>query len=99
MADGNQQREREREEGAEEMAGGVLTLVCLTCGKEYFYESDPPPRNPKCEKCGGTVFRPFDSPDADEAADDFRDSTGRDHATDQPASDTLPGDVLDLDRS
>jgi predicted nucleic acid-binding Zn-ribbon protein len=78
--------------------GGVLTLVCLTCGKEYFYQSDPPPAHPVCEKCGNKVFRSFDSPEADEVNQDFRDTTERDLSTDQPAADTRPGDLMDLDR-
>lgn len=99
MAENEQGRDAERDDAGAEMTGGVLTLVCLTCGKEYFYADDPPPERPKCEKCGSTVFRPFDSPEADEAVEDFDDTTAREHSTDQPATDTRPGDVMDLDRS
>ncbi len=76
----------------------VLTLVCETCGKDYFFEDEPPAADMKCEKCGGDVFRAFHSTVGDEAADDFRDSTERDTDPDDPATDVLPGDVMDLNR-
>jgi len=83
----------------EPRAEGVLTLVCFKCGKEYHFSDGSPPEDLTCEKCGGTVFRSFFSPEpGDEAAEDFRDSTERDLDTDDPATDTMPGDVLDLNR-
>jgi hypothetical protein len=84
--------------GTEPAAEGVLTLVCFQCGKELHFESEPP-EDLACEKCGGTVFRSFFSPDpADEAAQDFADTTERDLDPDDPGTDTMPGDVLDLNR-
>jgi len=74
----------------------VLTLICETCGKDYFFEDDPPPPDMKCEKCGSTVFRAFQESVGSEAADDFRDSTERDLDPDDPEGDTLPGDLMDL---
>ena len=74
----------------------VLTLVCENCGKDYFFEDDPPPENMRCEKCGGTVFRSFHTTVGDEASDDFRDSTERDLDPDDAEGDVLPGDVMDL---
>lgn len=76
----------------------VLTLVCEVCGKDYSFEDESPPENLKCEKCGNTVFRAFHEVIGDEAADDFRDSTARDLNPDDPEGDTLPGDVMDLNR-
>lgn len=76
----------------------VLTLVCEKCGKDYFFDDDPPPPGMTCEKCGGKVFRSFHASVGDEAADDFRDVTERDLRPDDPEGDTMPGDVLDLDR-
>jgi predicted nucleic acid-binding Zn-ribbon protein len=93
-----QQQQPDADDGGEESAGGVLTLVCLTCGKEYYFDSVPPSARQKCEKCGGSVFRSFHSPESDEASDDFRETTERDLSTDQPATDTRPGDLMDLDR-
>lgn len=76
----------------------VLTLVCETCGKDYFFEDEAPPADMKCEKCGGTVFRAFQESVGSEAADDFRDSTERDLDPDDAEGDALPGDLLDLNR-
>lgn len=76
----------------------VLTLVCEQCGKDYFFDDDPPPADLVCEKCGGTVFRSFYSTVGDEVADDFRDSTERDLDPDDAEGDALPGDVMDLNR-
>jgi DNA-directed RNA polymerase subunit RPC12/RpoP len=76
----------------------VLTLVCEQCGKDYFFEDEPPQPGMTCEKCGGTVFRSFHEVVGDEAADDFRDSTERDLDPDDPEGDVMPGDILDLNR-
>lgn len=76
----------------------VLTLVCETCGKDYFFAEGPPPEKMKCDKCGSGVFRAFSSSVGDEAADDFRDSTERDLDPDDPEGDALPGDFMDLNR-
>ncbi len=88
--------EQPREPGAG-AASEVLTLICETCGKDYFFEDEQPPRGMKCEKCGGTVFRTFHDHAGDEAADDFRDSTERDLDPDDAEGDVLPGDIMDLD--
>ncbi|CAN5711005.1 hypothetical protein BH23GEM6_BH23GEM6_23060 [soil metagenome] len=84
--------------GASEPAEGVLTLVCLQCGKEYFFTDTAPPDGITCEKCGGSVFRNFFSAEGDEVADNFRDETERDLDPDDPEGDTLPGDLIDLNR-
>ncbi len=76
----------------------LLTLVCENCGKDYFFDDEPPPAGMKCEKCGGTVFRSFYESVGDEAADDFRDSTERDLDPDDPEGDVMPGDIMDLNR-
>jgi predicted nucleic acid-binding Zn-ribbon protein len=76
---------------------GILVQVCIECGKEYFYDDGVPPRDQRCEKCGNTVFRSFYA-DArpDDAAQDFADSTERDTATNDPATDITRGDLHDL---
>ena len=38
---------------------GVLTQVCLECGKEYYYDRTEPPAEQVCERCGNKVFRSF----------------------------------------
>lgn len=81
---------------AGEPTGEVLTLVCETCGKDYFFEDAQPEPGMACEKCGGTVFRSFHDNVGDEAADDFRDSTERDLDPDDAEGDVMPGDVMDL---
>ncbi|HEY0019518.1 MAG TPA: hypothetical protein VGC13_24665 [Longimicrobium sp.] len=82
--------------GGSEPRGQVLTLVCETCGKDYFFEDEQPEPGMACEKCGGTVFRSFHDSVGDEAADDFRDSTERDLDPDDAEGDVMPGDVMDL---
>ncbi len=74
----------------------VLTLICESCGKSYFFEDEAPSADLACEKCGGTVFRSFQDSVGDEVVDDFRDATERDLNPDDPEGDTLPGDLLDL---
>ncbi len=74
---------------------GILTLVCLRCGTEYYFE-DEPPESLSCDKCGNQVFRSFDSNPGDEAAQDFVDATARDLNLDDAEGDTLPGDIIEL---
>jgi len=91
---------RTRAAGQREAPGdGVLTLVCFKCGAEYHFADRSPPDDLRCDRCEGTVFRSFFTPEAgDEAAAEFRDSTARDMDPDDPSTDTMPGDVLDLNR-
>jgi hypothetical protein len=90
------QRGQSASAGSEE---GVATLVCLTCGTEYYFGEGGAPSNLACEKCGGTVFRRFDSSqEEDDVRSDFRDSTERDLRPDDAEGDALPGDVLDLNQ-
>jgi hypothetical protein len=77
--------------------GGVLVQVCIECGREYMYDTAPPPENLACDKCGNGVFRTFyASPASDEAAEDFRETTDRDTLTTDPATDVTRGDLADL---
>lgn len=85
-----------RDNPADDAPAGVLTLVCERCGKDYFFDDEPPPADLACEKCGGTVFRSFYDNVGDDASDDFRDSTDRDLRPDDAEGDVLPGDVMDL---
>lgn len=77
-------------------AEGVLTQVCIECGKEYNFDEGDPPAGLTCEKCGNTVFRSFFTPLNDEVADDFRDSTERDLAPNDDPGDVTRGDIVDL---
>jgi hypothetical protein len=76
---------------------GVLLEVCIECGKEYMFENAEPPADLTCEKCGSTVFRSFYARTReDDVSSDFRESTERDTATDDPATDVTRGDLQDL---
>ena len=77
---------------------GVTTMVCLTCGNEKFFEHDVP-ASMKCDKCGGTVFRAFDTPtEPDEATISRLEETARSIAYDDDSPGTTPDDVRDLDQ-
>jgi hypothetical protein len=76
---------------------GLVTLVCITCGNEMFYEQAVP-SSAKCDKCGGTVFRNFSTPtEPDEASIAALDEQARSISYGDASPDTSPGDVRDLD--
>lgn len=76
---------------------GVVTLVCLTCGKEQFFTTDVPAAV-TCAQCGGTVFRSTITPtEPDEAAIDALESQARSMAYGDSSPDTTRDDVRDLD--
>lgn len=76
---------------------GLVTLVCLTCGNEYFYEQGVP-SSVVCEKCGGTVFRQFATPtEPDEAAISELEEQARSIQYGDASPQTSPDDVRDLD--
>lgn len=61
-----------------EPAGDLTTWVCVTCGNEL-YTRGGGAGHLVCPRCGGAVFRPFDSPSSrDAVARDFLESTARD---------------------
>ena len=75
---------------------GLVTLVCLTCGKERFFTQDIPAAV-TCEQCGSTVFRTFATPtEPDEAAIDALEAQARSMAYGDSSPDTTIGDVRDL---
>ena len=76
---------------------GLLTLVCLTCGNEKFYDKAVP-NAVTCEKCGGTVFRtlpPRPSPTTPRSP--ALEEQARSISYGDSSPDTSPGDVRDLD--
>lgn len=75
---------------------GIVTLICLTCGKERFFTQSVPAAV-SCSQCGSTVFRTFDTPtEPDEAAIDALESQARSLSFGDPSPDTRD-DVRDLD--
>jgi len=76
---------------------GLVTLVCLTCGNEKFYDNAVP-RAVTCEVCAGTVFRNFATPtEPDEASIAQLEEQARSIAYGDSSPDTLRGDIRDLD--
>jgi hypothetical protein len=77
-------------------ARGLLTLVCIACGRERHFEHPPPP-GLVCDRCGGTVFRPYTTPvRPDEATMSQLEETSREISLGEGSPDTSPGDVRDL---
>ena len=80
-----------------EGARDVVTLICLTCGKEQFFTREVPAAV-TCEQCAGTVFRTFATPtEPDEAAIDALEAQARSMAYGDSSPDTTRDDVRDLD--
>lgn len=78
-------------------AHGVLVQVCLECGKEYMFETQQPPEDLTCDKCGNSVFRSFfANTRSDDVVDDFNESTERDVSTTDSATEVTRGDLHDL---
>jgi hypothetical protein len=76
---------------------GVVTLVCLTCGKEKYFTHDVPAAA-TCEQCGGTVFRNFSTPtEPDDAVIDALEAQARSISYGDSSPDTTQGDARDLD--
>jgi hypothetical protein len=76
---------------------GLVTLVCLTCGNERFFDKAVP-NAVTCEKCGGTVFRTFATPtEPDDATIASLEEQARSISYGDASPDTGPGDVRDLD--
>ena len=78
-------------------ARGFVTLVCMTCGNEKFYDNSVP-QSTTCDKCGSTVFRTFDTPtEPDDATIATLEAQARSIAYGDASPDTMPGEVRDLD--
>lgn len=78
--------------------GPVKTMVCVTCGSEQFFDG-PLPAELSCEKCGGTVFREYDTPAPDDqAAAAAAEEQARSISYGDSSPDTAPDELLDLDR-
>ncbi len=76
---------------------GLVTLVCITCGNEKFYDTAVP-KTAKCDKCGGTVFRNFATPtEPDDASIAQLEEQARSMGYGDSSPDTTAADVRDLD--
>jgi DNA-directed RNA polymerase subunit RPC12/RpoP len=76
---------------------GVVTLVCLTCGKEKFFTQEVPAAV-TCDQCGSTVFRTFVTPtEPDDAVIDAAEMQARSISYGDSSPDTTSGDLRDLD--
>lgn len=76
---------------------GLVTLVCITCGAEQFHARSVP-QSTVCDKCGGTVFREFDTPtEPDDATIAALEEQARSVSYGDPSPDSTLGDVRDLD--
>ena len=76
---------------------GIVTLVCLTCGKERCFTDDVP-ASVTCELCAGTEFRSFATlTEPDDAAIDALEAQARSIAYGDGSPDTTRDDVRDLD--
>ena len=76
---------------------GVVTLICLTCGKEKYFTQGVPAAA-ICDQCRGTVFRTFSTPtEPDDAAIDALEAQARSMAYGDSSPDTTRDDVRDLD--
>ena len=77
--------------------GGIVTMVCITCGNERSFSRQVPTAL-KCDRCGGTVWREFDTPtEPDEATLDALDSQARSRAYGDPSPGTPADEIADLD--
>ena len=73
-------------------------MICVTCGNEKFFDREVPSAI-TCDKCGGVVFREFDTPAADdEAAASAAEEQARSMAWGDASPDTAPDEVIDLDQ-
>ena len=76
---------------------GLVTLVCITCGNEKFYDQAVPSAV-TCDKCGATVFRSFATPtEPDDATIAQLEEQARSISYGDSSPDTTAADVRDLD--
>lgn len=78
--------------------GSLHTLVCITCGNYRFFAADVQiPSELRCDSCGNTVFRTFDTPnESDEAAISALEDSARHAALGESSPQTTRDDLRDL---
>jgi hypothetical protein len=93
----NDERQMPERSGQSDGPNGIVTLVCVTCGNQHFYDRVVP-EAVICEKCGSSVFRTFETPtEPDEATIAQLEEQARSMAYGDSSPDTTVGDVRDLD--
>jgi hypothetical protein len=79
-------------------SSGLVTLICITCGREQFH-AQAVPQSTVCDKCGGTVFRAFATPThPDDATIASLEEQARSVSYGDPSPDGTRGDLYDLDQ-
>lgn len=77
---------------------GLVTLICLTCGSEQFFDTAVPDAA-TCPRCAGTVFRQFATPtEPDEATIAQLEEQARSMSYGDPSPGTTADEVRDLDQ-
>jgi hypothetical protein len=77
--------------------GPLHTLVCITCGSYKFF-TDEVPSSVRCDSCGNTVFRTFDTPtESDEAQISQLEDSARSMELGEGSPQTTRDDLRDLD--
>lgn len=75
---------------------GLVTMVCITCGAEQFFDRSVP-SSIKCTKCGSSVFRQFATPtQPDEATIAQLEEQARSMSYGDASPDSTADDVRDL---
>jgi DNA-directed RNA polymerase subunit RPC12/RpoP len=75
---------------------GLVTMVCITCGAEQFFDQSVP-SSITCTKCGSSVFRQFATPtQPDEATIAQLEEQARSMSYGDPSPDSTADDVRDL---
>ena len=75
---------------------GLVTMVCITCGAEQFFDQSVP-SSIRCTKCGSSVFRQFATPtQPDEATIAQLEEQARSMSYGDASPDSTADDVRDL---
>ena len=83
--------------GRNEGPSGIVTMVCITCGNQEFFDEQVP-SSIKCDKCGSSVFRQFATPtEPDEAAVAQLEEQARSMSYGDASPQSSPDEVRDLD--
>ena len=87
---------REDEMASNSGPRGLVTMVCITCGAEQFFDTAVP-SSITCERCGSTVFRQFATPtEPDEATISQLEEQARSISYGDSSPQTSPDEVREL---